>query len=379
MLPKDNPFIRRRGRDRLAMVTCRLAFFAAIVLLGLECLAPASAASPTDLALTQQTAQDQIALRRTSYNYAPAVIHDGATTHLYWCGGVAGDFILHAQASSPDGPWHAADDAASGFDVALQPTGNPATFDGRHTCDPNVVKLGATFFLYYGGEAADGALTAIGVAASRDGVHFSRLNDGRPIVTAAETNPGYAAARLTYGAGQPAAAFVAPYLYLSFTDSTGSGVNKGNGAGQLALRSKDPSFAGGIEELTATGWQPRAPGRHTAEYSYLESFGMDWSFDKPSGLLIAASDRVAGHVTLFAIDPNTLKTLGTGDLAMTWKEGPALLAEADKTTAPRADCGKLPVTVFSAQGASADPFSWHALGLSRGVFAMTALCAPRKD
>ncbi len=335
----------------------------------------ARAAEPAALPLAQQTVTDRLVLHRQSYNYAPAVIRDGRTFHLYWCGGVAGDFILHAQASSPEGPWHAAENPApASFDVALSPTKSPARFDGLHTCDPNVVKVGSTFFLYYSGEAADGALTAIGVAASPDGVRFERLNGGTPIVTAAMSNPGYAAAHLTYGAGQPAAVFVPPYVYLAFSDSTGAGVNKGNGAGQFALRSKDPTFGSGIEELTASGWQKREPGRHTADYSFLESFGLDWSFDRPSGLVIVATDRTAGHVTLLALDPKTLTTLGSGDLALDWKEGPAILAEADKSTAPRQTCGQLPVTVLAAEGASADPFTWHDIGYSRGDISLAGLC-----
>ena len=329
--------------------------------------------------LLRQTARDRLVFNRPSYNYAPAIIHDGPLYHLYWCAGIAGDFILHAEASSLEGPWHGASNPApSTFDVALQPTKSPNNFDGLHTCDPNVLKVGATYFLYYSGEAAEGALTAIGVAASLDGVHFERLNNGNPIVVAAKTNPTYKESHLSYGAGQPAAVFVAPYVYLSFTDSTGSAVNKGNGAGQFALRSTDPSFATGIEELTASGWRARQSGVHTAEYSFLESFGIDWMFDRRSRTLIAVSDRVPGHVSLFFLDPRTLQTLGTDELPMNWREGPAILAERNKSTAAREDCGSLPVTAFAAEGASNDPWSWHALSYSAAVFSIAPLCN-RKD
>src|SRR4051812_43377720 len=67
--------------------------------------------------------QDRILLRRSSYNYAPSVIHDGGVYHLYWCGGVAGDFILHAQATTLSGPWHSTTNAQpSSFDISLSPT-----------------------------------------------------------------------------------------------------------------------------------------------------------------------------------------------------------------------------------------------------------------
>ncbi len=352
------------------------------ILLGAGLLAgerAGGAERPADLPLVRQVSRDVVAVQRPSYNYAPAALRDGPVIHLYWCGGVAGDYILHAQAASLDGPFHAAaDPTPNSFDVALAPSKSPDRFDGLHACDPNVIKLGGRFFLYYGGEASEGALTAIGVASGTDGVHFERMHGGAAIVTAARTNPDYAANHLTYGAGQPAATVVGAYVYLSFTDSTGSGVNRGNGASQFALRSKDPGFGEGVEELTAAGWVPRAPGRHTAEYSFLESFGLDWATDKGTGTILAVTDRVPGRVTLLALDPETLRTVASGDLPMAWKEGPALLADAPKSTPPREACDRLVLSAFAAEGASGDPFTWHAIARSTGEVSLKALCSARR-
>ena len=325
--------------------------------------------------LLQQLDQDRVILRRPSYNYAPSIIHDADLYHLYWCGGVAGDFILHSQAASLAGPWHAAaSDRPSSFDVALSPTKSPRDFDGLHTCDPNVIKVGSTYYLYYSGEASEGALTAVGVAASRDGVHFTRQNDGVPIVTASRTNTAYVTTHLTYGAGQPAALFIAPYVYLSFTDSTAAGANKGNGAGQIALRSVDPRFESGVQELTQQGWQGREPGHHTGEYSFLESFGLDWGYDKQTGMIVAVSDRIAKRASLYFLDPTTLATRATADMALSWHEGPALLTEADKSLASRASCETLTASVLAAQGESASPASWNALAYSRATFSVVSFC-----
>jgi hypothetical protein len=325
--------------------------------------------------LLKQLDQDRIILRRTSYNYAPSIIHDAELYHLYWCGGVAGDFILHAQAASLAGPWHAASsDKPSSFDVALSPTKSPRDFDGLHTCDPNVIKVGSTYFLYYSGEASEGVLTAVGVAASPDGVHFTRQNDGVPIVTASLTNPAYAKTHLTYGAGQPAAVFVAPYVYLSFTDSTAAGANKGNGAGQIAIRSVDPRFKTGVQERTQQGWQARDPGHHTGEYAFLESFGLDWGYDKQTGMIVAVSDRTAKRASLYFLDPTSLATRATADLALSWHEGPALLTEADKSLAYRTSCETLTASVLAAEGDSDSPGSWNALAYSRAEFSVGPLC-----
>ena len=327
------------------------------------------------LAPVKTLAHDVVVLERKSYNYAPAVIHDGALYHMYWCAGVAGDFVLHAEASDLKGPWHGA--AGKDFDQAMAPSGSQDTFDGTHACDPNVLKVGGKFYLYYGGLShPNNGLTAIGVAFGDDAVHFTRLNGGKPIVTAARTNPDWEKMKLTYGAGQPAAVYMAPYVYLAFTDSTGSGSNNAIGAGQFVLRSKDPSFATGVQEFTGPGWKDRAFGQHTAEYSILGSFGMDWAYDKATDTLVTVTDRAAGEATVLALDPLTFRTLATGAVPLDWREGPGLVAEADKSMAPRKPCGTMDIAVFAAAGASAaDPFSWHGLQYSQEDVAMGGLCA----
>ncbi len=328
------------------------------------------------LQLTHQVLTDRTLIQRGSYNYAPAVIHDGSRFHMYWCGGVAGDFILHRQASTLDGPW-VSSSLWHADDVSLQPTGKAADFDARHTCDPNVLKIGDRYYLYYTGEQVDGGLSAIGVAVGTDAVHFERIGTDRPIVTPAETNRDWAAHHLTYGAGQPAAVYVAPYVYLAFTDSTGGGANPFNGAGQFVLRSRDPTFGAGVEELTAKGWAARAPGRHTAEYAVLESFGIDLAYDAMTNLLVAVSDSARDRTTVALLEPGTFRTLATGDLALRWREGPGLAAEADKSLAPRPACDALTLQVFAAQGPSDDPFSWHAIGTSAATFALAGACAAK--
>ena len=257
------------------------------------------------------------------------------------------------------------------------PSGSPDKFDGQHACDPNVLKVAGKFYLYYGGlPHPNSGLTAIGVAVSDDAVHFARLNDGNPIVTAAKTNPAWETSKLTYGAGQPAAVYLAPYVYLSFSDSTGAGANPINGAGQFVLRSKDPSFAGGVQEYTGRGWADRPFGRHTAEHSILESFGIDWAYDAATDTLVSATDRTAGETTLLALEPRTFRTLATGSMPIDWREGPGLVAQADKTMAARPLCGTMDIAVFAAAGASAaDPFSWHSLQYSEEDVAMGGLCA----
>ncbi len=313
-------------------------------------------------------------MRRQSYNYAPAVIHEPSGYHLYWCGGVAGDFILHLGAKTLDGPWTAAT-AGQVADEALRPTNHPQDFDALHTCDPNVIKVGKRYYLYYTAEQADGGLSTIGVAVSSDAVHFERIGSGRPIVSSAMTNREWAARKLTYGAGQPAAVMVGSYVYLLFTDSTGSGANPVNGAGQFVLRSRDPSFGTNVEELTAGGWVPRPPGQHSAEYSVLESFGIDLGFDRASGLLVAVSDSTRDQASVYLLEPETFRKVAGSALALHWREGPGLVVEADKSLQRRPACDELDLRVLAAQGPSDDPFGWHAIGMSAATFTLKHACA----
>jgi hypothetical protein len=139
------------------------------------------------LSVGPRRGSDSPTLVRPAYDYAPSVMHYGVY-RMWWCGGVAGDHILYAEADRLDGPWHARGSHVSGtFDDVFQPTGDHTDFDGTHTCDPSVVRVHGTYYMYYGGypSTADGDTTRIGVASSEDGLRWARMNDGRPIVVPA--------------------------------------------------------------------------------------------------------------------------------------------------------------------------------------------------
>ena len=131
-----------------------------------------------------------------------------------------------------DGPF-AGPDGRGGTPVF---SGSSAGFDAVHTCDPSVIKVGGTYYMYYTGAAGDHAHgNAIGLATSTDGRVWTRANGGRPLVTAARN----VKRDNTYGAGQPSAVYLAGYFYLMFTDTTGQATGH-NGAGQFVLRSTGP-------------------------------------------------------------------------------------------------------------------------------------------
>ena len=187
------------------------------------------------------------------YNYAPSVLLDNGRYRMWWCSqlGVAnppGDDILLAESTSMDGPF-AGPDGRGGTPVF---SGSGTQFDGMHTCDPSVVKVGGTYFMYYTGAAGAHAHgNAIGLATSTDGRVWTRANGGRPLITVSRN----VRRDNTYGVGQPSVVYLAGRYYLMFTDTTGQDAGR-NGAGQFVLRSTDPAFTREVEALGPTGFRP---------------------------------------------------------------------------------------------------------------------------
>lgn len=107
-----------------------------------------------------------------------------------------GDDILYAESPNLDGPFA----APGGGDPLIVFEGRgDGSFDGQHTCDPSVVEVDGTYYLYYGAAVNDG-VTTVGVARSADGLSWERLAD-QPILTSAhQQDTGN-----DYGAGQPSA------------------------------------------------------------------------------------------------------------------------------------------------------------------------------
>ena len=78
-----------------------------------------------------------------------------------------------------------------------------------------------------------------------------------------------------------------------------------------------------------------------------------------------------------AVDPETMRPLAEGDLALAWHEGPSFVAEAGKTSAPRSTCARATLAVAAASGASDDPLSWTGLGYSQGDFSLASICGAK--
>ncbi|HEX6353844.1 beta-xylosidase [Actinophytocola sp.] len=280
------------------------------------------------------------------YNYAPSVLWDGGRYRMWWCSqlGIAnppGDDILLAESASPDGPF-AGPDGSGGTPIF---SGSATSFDAVHTCDPSVLKVGGTYYMYYTGAAGDHAHgNAIGLATSTDGRVWTRANGGRPLVTASrDVNRSN-----TYGAGQPSVVYVAGLFYLMFTDTTGEAAGH-NGAGQFVLRSPDPAFTRDVEALGTGGF--RAVPDTSARYrSVVDAFSADWMWVDALAAFAIAHETAEGTTITFWDWGFRFQPYQPLLLPGPWREGPGLVRRADGHAVVSTDnpCGKVAIDLVRA-------------------------------
>jgi len=259
------------------------------------------------------------------YNYAPSLLLEQGKYRMWWCSqlGIAnppGDDILLAESATIDGGFRGPDGKAA----TPVFSGRPGGFDGMHTCDPSVIRVGGTYYLYYTGAAGDHAHgNAIGLATSPDGRVWTRANGGKPIVGAArDVDNGN-----TYGAGQPSVLYLAGQFYLMFTDTTGEYTGH-NGAGQFVLRSPDPNFQTNVQALAPGGFRDVS---NTGERlrSIVDAFSADWMWvDSLAAFAIAHETQDGTTITFWDLNFRHQPyepVLVPG----VWREGPGLVRRPD--------------------------------------------------
>lgn len=323
-----------------------------LVTLMLQPTVPATGRQAVSLEVTDLRGGDGTVYARASYDYVPSVMKDGVYK-MWWCGGVAGDFILYAESSNPSGPWHArGSGTTNSYNVALRPRNGTDAFDNLHTCDPSVVRVNGTYYMYYGAlKARTGSRiepTTIGVASSRDGLSWTRLNSGRPILVPARdvNTPGLPS---TYGAGQPSAVFLDGKFYLTYTDTTGY-AGDGNGGGQYVIRSSDPTFQSGVEELTATGFAPRTAATLT-RHKLVNSVSVDWQYSDLLQAFLVGIHSGQGRTSFRVFDRSLQNEIAPAfTVSANWREGPGIASRPDKHALPSGTCGAIPVDYLHAIG-----------------------------
>ncbi|HEX3789403.1 MAG TPA: beta-xylosidase [Pseudonocardiaceae bacterium] len=342
------------GRRRLGRISLGVALLGAALLTLTACAGgsvfpQADGAHPAAIATnvpnpatTTQPAPDPVSLTTTAprqsggviasagptapYNYAPTVLFSRGQYRMWWCSQLPGalrpgDEILSGTSASPDGPFTGTGGAQA--DIVF---GNSANgFDSLHTCDPSVIQVGGTYYLYYTGTSDPaGNNNAIGLATSTDGTHWTRANGGRPVVTAS----GEVHRANSYGAGQPSALYLNGWFYLMFTDTTGKAA-AANGAGQFVLRAENPTFTSGVQALGPEGFAPVSNPASSRQFSVLNGFTSDWMWvDALNAFAIAADNGNGTQITFwdptFRYHPYLPITI-----AGAWQEGPGWIRRAD--------------------------------------------------
>ncbi|EHR60805.1 putative glycosylase [Saccharomonospora cyanea NA-134] len=297
------------------------------------------------------------------YNYGPTVLVDGGTVRMWWCSQYgsappAGDDILYAQADSPSGPFTGPD---GGIPRAVF-SGNPGHFDAMHTCDPSVLRVNGTYYMYYTGARGEDAYgNAIGVATSDDGLHWSRLTN-EPIVTPAHDTTRDNA----YGAGQPAAVYLDGWFYLMFTDTTGQAAGW-NGAGQFVLRSRDPAFATGVEALGGDGFAAVSSTAVPRTRSVVDAFSADLMWVDALDAFVIAHQTAEGTTLTFWNRDFSAQPYHPVLVRSRWEEGPGLVRQPDghAPLSQRDVCGRVPFDVVHATviGQAAAPTDLRHYGL----------------
>lgn len=308
------------------------------------------ASPPATLSVDSQRGGDRVVASGgadSAYNYGPTVLVDGDTVRMWWCSqyGSAlppGDDILYAEAASPDGPFTG---PGGGIPQAVF-SGNPGHFDAVHTCDPTVLRVDGTYYMYYTGATGDDQDygNAIGVATSTDGVHWTRPRS-EPVIT-----PSHDTHRdNTYGAGQPAAVYLDGWFYVMFTDTTGEAAGW-NGGGQFLLRSQDPMFATGVEALGEDGFVAVPSTDSPRTRSLVDAFSADLTWVDALNAFAIAHQTAEGTTLTFWNRDFTAQPYEPVLIRSQWEEGPGLVRQPDghAPLSLRDPCGRVPFDVVHA-------------------------------
>ena len=287
-----------------------------------------------------------------SYNYDPSVILDNGVYRAYWCGsysGHPGDNILYAESTSLSGPWHSHYSGAANTYDSVFHASNSAYFDGVHTCDPSVMKVNGTYYMYYTGAdnpGADGP-NAIGVASSADGISWTRMNGGLPILgTSLYVNRG-----LIYGAGQQSVTYANGKYYLIYGDTTGT-ASLSNGAGQYLIRADNPLFTQNAEIFTGSGWVPHTASTVTS-HIWFNGINDDIQYIDGWNDFLVATHSTLGEEHLLLFDSNFAQIADVVVPSTSWVDGPGLVSTADSRHAIMTSSGNVAVDILRGVGTCA--------------------------
>lgn len=317
-------FVRREHRP------CRVLYRIAL-LLNVLCSVTAlpTSASAANQEVSPTSGGDTRVIEHAGYDYAPSIMWDEGKYKMWWCTDNAdtGDRIWYAESTNLT-TWTNQQEVF--FGTGQPDTGtncnNGSNFDCTDTCDPSVVKVNGTYYLYYGGfpvHANPSIQNRVGLATSSTGTGgWTRQNGGNPILVGKYSGG--------YGAGHPSVIFLGGMYYMTYTDTS-------VGDGQYAIRSSDPTFPqSNYDELTSTGWVHRTSGAPVRGFEFTENAqNVDWAYLDSLRQFVMAIDgrddtpkpgaKDTRWVSLRFFDQTLMSEVHDQvDIDATWLEGPGL-------------------------------------------------------
>jgi hypothetical protein len=276
---------------------------------------------------------------------------------MWWCGGIAGDYILYAEADSLGGPWHGhTSSVKNSFDIVFQPTREERAFDGLHVCDPSVIRVRGKYYMYYSGAQPGGGYTRIGVAQSDDGFHWTRLNGGRPIIVPRAELEGRAYAN-EYGAGQPSVCYVDGFFYLVYTDVTGLGPS-----GVYVKRARNPDFSDAEDMVRehdgVVRFVPSSLETYAVHRLY-HGLSVDWQFSDVYRAFLVAGSFTDGQINVNIFDESLSHQLGDVTIPAKWNDGPGIVSRPDKHALASSTRGRIPFDIIRAVDIRPEPHDWN--------------------
>jgi hypothetical protein len=243
---------------------------------------------------------DLSVLTHAGYDYVPSVMWDEGKYKMWWCsdGTLTGDHIFYAESTTLTS-WTILANGNQG--IVFSPSYNPADdngtknkFDSLLTCDPSVVKVGGTYFMYYTAYPRNNGTysftTRIGAAYSYDGKQWFRYNNGvAPIINTHVSGVSVFGTPPHYGVGHPSVVYLDGFFYITYNDSSGA---SGGGTTQYALRSTDPFFQVNVEEWRTGGvWYRLNGSPGSTGYPYLNpGVSVDWAYSPASKEFVISVD-----------------------------------------------------------------------------------------
>ena len=137
---------------------------------------------------------------------------------------------------------------------------------------------------------------------------------------------------------------------MAFTDTTAKVTGGGAGNQIFLIRSHDPLFVSGVEELRATGFVP-IQGAPVRDHALSDGASIDLAYSDALGLFVMGiNGEQSAQSGVRFFDPTTFAKVGSVFIPFPWAEGPGLNRRPDGHLDPSVSCDRAAIDFMSASG-----------------------------